>query len=65
MDITKHKRDICAIANINTGKSLVYQSVTGITGVSILVILPIIALIEDQVCIAPKMLYYYHLYLVV
>ncbi len=65
MDITKCKSDVCAIAGTNAGKSLVYQSIPIVTGGSVLVILPTIALIEDQVCIAPKMLYYHYLHLVV
>ena len=62
MDITKRKRDVCAIAGTNAGKSLAYQSIPVVTGGSVLVILPTIALMEDQVCIAPKMLYYHHLH---
>ncbi len=57
MDINKRKRDVCAIAGISVGKSLVYQSIPVVIGGSVLVILPTIALMEDQVCIAPKMLY--------
>ena len=57
MDITKRKRDVCAIAGTSAGKSLVYQSIPVVTGGSVLVISPTIALMEDQVCIAPKMLY--------
>lgn len=49
LDITKYKRDVCAIAETNAGKSLVYQSIPVITGGSVLVILPAIALMEDQV----------------
>ena len=49
IDITKHKRDVCAIARTNAGKSLLYQSVPVITGGSVIVILPAIALMEDQV----------------
>ncbi len=65
MDITKYKRDVCVIAGTNASKSLVYQSIPIITGGSALVISPTIALMEDQVCIAPKMLYYHHLHLAV
>ena len=49
IDITKHKTDVCAIAGTNAGKSLVHQSVPVITGGSVLVISPTIALMEDQV----------------
>ncbi len=61
MDITKRKRDVCAIASTSANKSLVYQSILIITGGSVLVILPTITFIEDQICIAPKILYN-HLY---
>lgn len=50
IDITKQKREVCAIAGTNAGKSLVYQSIPVITGGSVLVISPTIALMEDQVC---------------
>lgn len=50
VDITKQNRDVCAIAGTNAGKSLVYQSIPVITGGSVLVISPTIALMEDQVC---------------
>ena len=46
MDITKRKRDICAIAGINAGKSLIYQSILVITGGFVLVISPTIALMD-------------------
>lgn len=49
VDIIKQNWDICAIADTNAGKSLVYQSIPIITSDSILVILPTIAFIEDQV----------------
>lgn len=54
MDITKCKRNIYAIVDINANKNLVYQSILVITRGSVLVILPIITFIEDQVCIALK-----------
>ena len=60
IDIIKYKRDICAIANTNADKSFVYQSILIVTSRFVLVILPTIALMEDQVCIAPKILYYYY-----
>lgn len=47
IDITKRKRDVCAIAGTNAGKSLVYQSIPVITGGCVLVISPTIALMED------------------
>ena len=56
VDITKRKRDVCAIAGTNSGKNLVYQSIPVVTKASVLVISPTIALMEDQVCIAPKIL---------
>lgn len=65
IDITKRKRDVCAITGINASKSLVYHSILVITGGSVLVILPTIALMEDQVCIVAKIVYYHHLYLTV
>ena len=49
IDITEKKRNICAIASTNAGKSLIYQVILVITGGSILVISPTIALMEDQV----------------
>ena len=49
IDITKRKRVVCAIAGTNAGKSLVYQSIPVVTGGSVLVIPPMIALMEDQV----------------
>ncbi len=57
IDITKCKRDVCAITGTSTGKNLVYQSIPVITRGFVLVISPTIALMKDQVCIAPKMLY--------
>ncbi len=62
IDITKCKRDICAIIDTSANKSLVYQLIPVIIGGSVLVILVTIVLIEDQVCIASKMLYNHHLY---
>ncbi len=64
MDITKRKRDVCTIAGTSAGKNFVYQSIPVVIGGSVLVISPTIAFIEDQVCIAPKMLYN-HLHLTV
>ncbi len=61
IDITKRKRDVCAIADTSTGKNLIYQSIPVITGGSVLVISPTITLMKDQVYIVPKMLYN-HLY---
>ena len=49
VDITHKKRDVCAIASTNAGKSLVYQAIPVVTGGSVLVISPTIALMEDQV----------------
>ena len=49
IDITKRKKDVCTIANTNASKSFVYQLIPIVTGGSVLVILPIIALIKDQV----------------
>ncbi len=57
MDITKHKRHVCTIAGTGAGKSLVYQLIPVVTGGCVLVISPTIAFMEDQVCIAPKILY--------
>lgn len=65
IDITKYKRYICAISGINVIKSLIYQSILVITRGFELVIFFIIAFMKDQVCITPKMLYNYHLYLIV
>lgn len=65
MDITKCKRDVCAIVSINASKSFIYQSIPIVIGRFVLVILPIIALMEDRVCITPKMLYNHHLYLTI
>lgn len=47
IDISKHKQDINVIIDINTGKSLIYQSISIIINRSILVILLIITFIED------------------
>ncbi len=63
MDIIKRKSDVCAIAGTNADKNLVYQSILVVIGGSVLVITSIIALMENQVCIAPNMLYYHHLHL--
>ncbi len=47
IDITKRKRDICAVAGISAGKNLVYQLISVVTGGSIFVISPTIAIMED------------------
>ena len=52
IDICQKKRDICALASTNAGKSLVYQAIPIITGGSVLVISPTIALMEDQIIAA-------------
>lgn len=65
INITKRKRDVCAIAGTSTGKSLVYYLIPVVIRGSILVVLPTIAFIKDQVCIIPKILYNHHLYLTV
>ncbi len=65
MIITKWKRDVCAIADINVSKNLVYWSISVVINGSVLVISPTIALMEDQICIAPKILNYYYLHLAV
>ncbi len=57
MDITKCKKNLCPIAGTSDGKSLVYQSDLIVTERAVLVVLPIITFMKDQVCIAPKMLY--------
>lgn len=49
INITKYKKDVCIITGTNTGKNLVYQSISVIIGGCVLIISPIIALIEDQV----------------
>lgn len=49
VDITVKKKDICAITSYNASKSLVYQVILVVTGGSVLVISPTIALMEDQV----------------
>ncbi len=46
MDVTKHKKDICAIADTNAGKSFVDQSIPVVTSGSVLEILPTIAFME-------------------
>lgn len=43
------KKDVSTIASTNIGKSLVYQAILIVTRDFVLVILPTIALIEDQV----------------
>lgn len=45
IDITKHKKDICAIVGTNADKSLVYQTLPMVTRGSVLVILPTITLL--------------------
>lgn len=52
IDISQKQRDVCALASTNAGKSLVYQAILVITGGSVLVISPTIALMEDQVTTA-------------
>lgn len=52
IDITQKQRDVCALASTNAGKSLVYQAIPVITGGSVLVISPTIALMEDQITTA-------------
>lgn len=47
IDITLKKRDICAIASTNAGRSLVYQAILVVIGVFVLIISPTITLIED------------------
>lgn len=54
VDITLKKRDVCAIASTNAGKSLVYQAILIVTRGFVLVISPTIALIEDQVRVSSK-----------
>ncbi len=49
VDITYDKKAICVIASANAGKSLVYQAIPVVTRSLVLVILPIIALMEDHV----------------
>ena len=49
-DITKLKRDVVVIADSSAGKSLLYQLIPLITRGIILIILPTITLMEDQVC---------------
>ncbi len=51
IDITQNKRDVCAITNINAGKSLVYQAIPIITRGFVLVISSIITLMEDWVIV--------------
>ena len=63
-DITKRKTNICAIAGINTGKSLIYQSIPRVTKGSVVVISPIIAFIKDKLGIGPDILCIYHLHLI-
>lgn len=52
IDICQKKRNVCALASTNAGKNLVYQAISVITGESVLVISPTIALMEDQVIAA-------------
>ncbi len=49
IDITKYRKDVCAIVGINTDKSFVYQSILIITDEFVLVISPIITLIKEQI----------------
>lgn len=65
IDITKRKRDVYAIVGINAGKSFIYQVILIVTGGSVLVISPIIAFMENQVCIAFKMLYIHYLHSII
>lgn len=65
IDITKCKKDVCAIAGTKASKSLVYQLIPVVTRGSVLVIVPIITYMKDQVCIAPKILCIYHLHSIV
>ncbi len=58
VDITLKKRDMCAIASTNAGKSLIYQAIPVVTGGFVLVISPTIAFMEDQVRTSLK----YYLY---
>lgn len=43
------KKDVYTIVSTNANKSLVYQAILVVIGGFVLVILPTIALIEDQV----------------
>lgn len=65
MDIIKYKKDICTIASISTGKSLIYHSILIIIKKFELIILSIIIFMEDKICISSKMLYNHSLYLIV
>ncbi len=53
------------ITSTNISRNLIYQSIFVIIDRSVLVILPIITFMKDQVCITSKILYYHHLYLAV
>lgn len=50
IDITKQKQDVYAIASTNASKNFIYQSILVVIGGFVLVILPTITFIEDQVC---------------
>lgn len=54
VDITLKKRDVYGIASTNADKNLVYQAIPVITEGFVLVILPTITLIENQVRISSK-----------
>lgn len=58
VDINKWNCDIYVIANINTCKNLVYQSILVITNSTILILLQTIAFMKDQ--INHNCLYYYN-----
>lgn len=49
VDITKKKRDACAIVSTNSGKSLVYQAIPVVIGGFVLVVLLTIALMKNQI----------------
>lgn len=49
-NITKSKKNVVVIAGTSAGKSLPYQLIPLITESIVLVVLPTIALIEDQIC---------------
>lgn len=57
MNILKNEKYVYAIASIIARKNLVEQSIPIIAKRFILVILSVIILIENQVCITPKILY--------
>lgn len=54
INITLRKKDVCIIANINAGKSHVYQAIPVVTKSFVLVISSTITLMEDQVRISSK-----------